>query len=157
MKDLQKSFSIDHYSEGEDKRYAGRFTVKKLTIGDLSRLGSRKAQLCGGLSYDPTTSKGIDPSTAMLNEMIAHCEIALSDKPDWFDAEKIIDVGLLNAVYEEVADFEANFLNRPKAQRQDDDRGGEVSSSPEPARERGPTHSTEDVVDRKIPKISPLA
>ena len=157
MKDLEKSFSIDYYSEGEDKRYAGRFTVKKLTIGDLSRLGSRKAQLCGGLSYDPATSKGIDPSTAMLNEMIAHCEISLSKKPEWFDAEKIIDVGLLNAVYEEVADFEANFLKRPEVERQDDDRSGEVSSSPEPTREGGTTHSIEDVVDRKIPKISPLA
>jgi len=157
MKDLQKSFSIDYHSEGEDQRYTGRFTVKKLTIGDLSRLGSRKAQLCGGLSYDPSTSKGIDPSTAMLNEMIAHCEIALIEKPEWFDADKIIDVGLLNAVYEEVASFEANFLSRPKAQRQEPDRSVEVPSSPEHTGERGTTHSLEDVVDRKIPKISPLS
>lgn len=157
MKDLQKSFSIDYYSEGEDQRYSGRFTVKKLTIGDLSRLGSRKAQLCGGLSYDPATSKGIDPSTAMLNEMIAHCEIALIDKPEWFDAEKIIDVGLLNTVYEEVASFEANFLVRPKAERQGTSGSSEVPSSVEHSGEGGTTHSLEDVVDRKIPKISPLA
>jgi hypothetical protein len=157
MKDLQKSFSVDYYSEAKDQRYAGRFTVKKLTIGDLSRLGSRKAQLCGGMSYDPETSKGIDPGTAMLNEMIAHCEIALVDKPEWFDAEKIIDVGLLNAVYEEVASFEANFLARPKVKREEPDRSVEVSGGVEPSGEGGTSHSFEDVVDRKIPKISPLA
>mgnify|MGYP003141036156 FL=1 len=157
MKGLEKSFSVDYYSEGEDQRYSGRFTVKKLTIGDLSRLGSRKAQLCGGLSYDPETSKGIDPATAMLNEMIAHCEIALIDKPEWFDTDKITDVGLLNAIYEEVADFEANFLARPKTKRQEPDRSVEVPSSPEPAREGGAPYSVEDVVDRKIPKISPLS
>lgn len=157
MKGLEKSFSIDHYCEGEERRYSGRFTVRKLTIGDLSRLGARKAQLCGGLSYDPATSKGIDPATAMLNEMIAHCEIALIDKPEWFDTDKITDVGLLNAVYEEVASFEANFLGRPKTERQEPDRRSEVPSSPEPAREGGAPYGVEDVVDRKIPKISPLS
>jgi hypothetical protein len=93
----------------------------------------------------------------MLNEMIAHCEIALIDKPEWFDTDKITDVGLLNAVYEEVASFEANFLGRPKTERQEPDRRSEVPSSPEPAREGGAPYGVEDVVDRKIPKISPLS
>jgi len=156
MKDLQKSFSIDYHSEVEDMRYVGRFTVKKLTIGDLSRLGTRKAQLCGGLSYDPQTSKGIDPATSMLNEMIAHCEISLIEKPEWFDAERIVDVGLLQAVYEEVASFEANFLVRPKDEGQGSAGSVEVPSSAEPPREGGTSYSVADVVDRKIPKISPL-
>jgi hypothetical protein len=142
----------------DDRRYSGTFTVKKLTIGDLSKLGARKAQLCGGMNYDPDTGKGVDPGTAILNEMIAHCEIALIETPEWFDSDKLSDVGVLNAVYEEVAAFEANFLRRkPKTERERPTGSDEDSSGAQSAGEGGPTYPTEDVVDRKIPKISPLA
>ena len=157
MKEFTKSFTVDYFSEGEDKRYTGHFSVKKLTIGDLSRLGARKAQLCGGMNYDPDTGKGVDPGTAILNEMVAHCEIALTETPDWFDVDQLSDVGILNAVYEEVAAFEANFLRKPKAEGEGVVGGVEDTSSHEHTRERRPTNSIEDVVDRKIPKISPLA
>jgi len=158
MRDLRKSFSIDYFSEADDRRYMGTFTVKKLTIGDLSRLGQRKAQLCGGLSYDPESGKGVDAATAMLNEMIAHCEISLITRPEWFNSDEITDVGLLNAVYEEVAAFESNFLRAKSPIEGERGVGGrEVASSAEPSGERGSTNTIEDVVDKKIPKISPLA
>ena len=157
MRALSKSFSIDYYSESEDRRYSGHFTVKKLTIGDLSKLGARKAQLCGGMNYDPDTGKGVDPGTAVLNEMIAHCEIALTDVPEWFRTDEISDVGVLNAVYEEVAAFEANFLRKPKAEGEGVVGSVEAPSSPEPTGEGRSLNSIEDVVDRKVPKISPLA
>ena len=158
MRLYEKSFNIDYFSDMEDKRYAGTFSVKKLTIGDLSKLGARKAQLCGGMNYDPDTGKGVDPGTAILNEMIAHCEIALTVVPEWFNVDALSDVGLLNAVYEEVAEFEANFLGRKSKTEgerptpSNEDAGGTQSTG-----EGGPSYSIEDVVDRKIPKISPLS
>ena len=158
MRDMTKSFSIDFTSSMTGERYMGTFTVKKLTIQDLSRLGHRKAQLCGGFSYDMEAGTGVDPATAMLNEMIAHCEIALISKPEWFDADKLTDLEVLNAVYEEVSSFEVNFLrNESKAEGKEASGSGEVSSRDESAGSGRPTHPTQDVVDKKIPKISPLA
>ena len=158
MRDLTKSFSIDYLSEEDDRRYMGTFTCKKLTIRDLSRLGLRKAELCGGHSYNPDTGKGVDPGTAFLNEMIAHCEIALVSKPEWFDPENLTDIGLLSEVYQEVADFEANFRGgKPKTDRSGTDSSVQNASGSQSTGTRGSTHSIEDVVDKKIPKISPLA
>ena len=149
MRDLTKSFSIDYLSEEDDRRYMGTFTCKKLTIRGLSQLGYRKAELCGGHSYNPETGKGIDPGTAFLNEMIAHCEI---------DPENMTDLGLLNEVYKEVADFEANFRGgKPETQRSGSDSSVQASSSVESSGGGRTTHSIEDVVDKKIPKISPLS
>jgi|3_EtaG_2_1085321.scaffolds.fasta_scaffold00110_32 hypothetical protein len=158
MRDLTKSFSIDYQSEDSGDRYMGTFACKKLTIRDLSRLGHRKAELCGGHSYNPETGKGIDPGTAMLNEMIAHCEIALISKPEWFDPENMTDLEVLNLVYKEVAAFEVNFRgDEPQVEESPFNGGGKVTSSSEsPGNGRSP-HSIESVVDKKIPKISPLS
>jgi len=158
MRDLTKSFSIDYFSEEDDRRYMGTFTCKKLTIRDLSRLGHRKAELCGGHSYNPESGMGVDPGTAYLNEMIAHCEIALLSKPEWFDPESMTDLGLLNEVYKEVTAFEVNFRgDKPATAGQASDGSGQASSSSEPSGSGGPTSSLEAVVDKKIPKISPLS
>ena len=158
MGDLTKSFSVDYHSEEDDRRYMGTFTCKKLTIRDLSRLGHRKAELCGGHSYNPETGMGVDPGTAYLNEMIAHCEISLVSKPEWFDPENMTDLALLGEVYKEVTEFEVNFRkNQPAPERQDSDGRSEASSSAESTGSGRPTHSLENVVDKKIPKISPLS
>ncbi len=160
MRDFTKSFSIDFTSTMDGQRYMGTFTVKKLTIGDLSRLGARKAQLCGGYTTGLGVEAGnsIDAGTAMLNEMIAHCEIALLSKPDWFDPEKLIDPSLLNSVYEEVAAFEANFLGtKSETSGEGSAVSSKVPSSDEPPGTGGRANSIADVVDKKIPKISPLA
>ena len=158
MGDLTKSFSVDHYSEEDGRRYMGTFTCKKLTIRDLSRLGYRKAELCGGHSYNPETGMGVDPGTSFLNEMIAHCEIALLSKPEWFDPENMTDLGLLNEVYKEVTAFEVNFRgNKPAIGGQASDGSGQTSSSVESSGAGGSSRSIEAVVDKKIPKISPLA
>ena len=158
MRDFTKSFSIDVVSEMDRQRYMGTFTVKKLTLGDLSRLGARKAQLCAGYTVGVDGGSNIDAGTSMLNEMIAHCEIALLSKPEWFDPEKLIDPALLNKVYEEVARFEANFLgDEPKTEGERPSGSREASSRNELEGSGGSTNSFADVVDKKIPKISPLS
>ena len=148
-----KTFHIDYYSEMEEKNYIGTFTVRKLTIGDLSQLGLLKAKMADGFSYNENSGRGIDDTTNAINEMIAHFEIALIQKPDWFDPQDLIDIGLLREVYTEVASFEADFLNRPL--RGDRSSGVSASTSEE---ERGggggPDVPPEDLVDKKIPTIT---
>ena len=91
--------------------YQGGFTVKKLSIRDLSAMGVRKAQLNGGLHYDPEApGQGLDPATNELNALLAHLEFAVLDAPDWWDLEELADMRVVNEVYREVLDFEATFL-----------------------------------------------
>lgn len=158
MGDFNKTFQIDYSSDVDDRRYVGTFTTKKLTIGDLSKLGLRKAQLCGGHSYDEMSGKGVDPATAMLNEMVAHCDISLLQKPEWFVPEDLTDVSLLRKVYEEVASFEANFHNRSKrsSDGEESSRVSEDEGGDEHQRIGGSPDSFEDLVDKKVPKITPI-
>ena len=158
MHTFNKTFQIDYFSEIEDRRYSGTFTTKKLTIGDLSKLGLRKTQLSGGYSFDEETGKGVDPATFMLNEMIAHCEIALIQKPDWFIPEELVDTTLLRNVYEEVASFEADFYNRIKQANQGEElsSSGAATGSIESEGGGGSSDSFETLVDRKVPKIAPV-
>lgn len=158
MGTFNKTFQIDYFSKVEDRRYSGTFTTKKLNVGDLSKLGLRKTQLSGGYSFDEATGKGVDSATFMLNEMIAHCEIALIQKPEWFVPEELVDANLLRNVYEEVASFEADFYHRAAQTNQ----GQELSessantSSVEPEGGGRSSDSFETLVDRKVPKISPV-
>lgn len=107
---LQHTFTINHTSVVDDKTYTGTFTCKKLTIQDTARLGVRTAQLNGGMHFDDDRpGYGVDSQTDSLNQMIAHLEIALLNKPAWFNLDEIIDLDLLGLVYKEVASFEAKF------------------------------------------------
>lgn len=154
---LTKTFQIDYQSDIDNKRYSGTFTCKKLTVGDLSKLGLRKAQLSGGYSYDEESGRGVDTSTNLLNEMIAHCDISLIQKPEWFVAEDLTDVTLLQEVYQEVASFEANFHSKqPNSSGEEFVGSGEVSSGNQSQGSGGPDDSFEALVDKKVPKISQL-
>jgi len=150
---MTKTFHIDYHSKMDDKNYVGTFTVKKLTIGDLSRLGLLKARMADGFSHSESTGRGIDDTTNAINEMIAHFEVALIQKPDWFVPDDLIDLGILREVYGEVASFEADFLNRALP-RERTVEVGTGSSEEEFEGGRGSFSSGEDVVDKKIPKIT---
>ena len=150
---MTKTFHVDYHSEMEDKSYVGTFTVKKLTIGDLSQLGLLKAKLSDGFSYNESSGRGIDDTTNALNEMLAHFQIALIQKPDWFVPDDLVDVGLLRVVYKEVASFEADFLNRALP------REGTPNVSTDAGEEKfsgggGQQLPSADVVDKKIPTIT---
>jgi len=148
-----KTFHIDYHSKMEEKSYVGTFTVKKLTIGDLSQLGLIKAKLADGFSYNESTGRGIDDTTNAINEMLAHFEIALIQKPEWFEPDDLVDVGLLREVYGEVASFEADFLNRALSGKGTS--GVSADTSEEEHRGGGGSDNLpEDVVDKKIPKIT---
>lgn len=105
------TFSIDFHSKADDQRYFGNFTCKKLSISDVTTLGVRKAQLNGGMHHDSDNpGMGVDAQTDEFNSMIAHLEVSLVAKPQWWDFEKISDFDLIAKVFEEVVSFETSFL-----------------------------------------------
>jgi len=157
MNQLTKTFHIDVVSKVDSRRYQGSFTTKKLTMGDLSKMGMLKARLGGGFNYDPSTGQGLDAATNLLNEMIVHCNVALVQKPDWFDPENMSDVNVLQQVYEEVASFEANFhAAEPQVGGEGSSGGGEDPGSIELEGSRRSADAHQDLVDKKVPKISQL-
>jgi hypothetical protein len=155
---LTKSFSINFHSKIMKEGFSGTFTTKKLTVGDLSKIGLRKAQLSGGYVYDELQGRGVDPTTNILNEMIAHCEVSIIQSPEWFEASEISDLELLRTVYEEVASFEADF-HRPEQTHEEQKPVGssEDSSSVEYSGGGGPVSTLENLVDKKVPKIEKFA
>ena len=112
----QKTFTIRHKMEDESV-VEGTFTTKRLSIMDRAKIGVRRSQLCGGMycvrdENDKATGQGLDEDTDYLNQMIAHLEVALVQKPVWFNLAEVTDLGLVREVYQQVADFEFNFFRR---------------------------------------------
>lgn len=121
------TFSIDIYSEVDEKRYTGSFTIKKMGIRDLAAMGVRKAQLNGGMHYDAENpGRGVDESTDNMNNMIATLEVTVKKAPEWWDLDNITDWDVVGKVFQEVVSFENSFLSR-KADRALDGRDGEGS------------------------------
>jgi len=109
------SWTVNYNSEVDDTKYIGTFTAKKLSIMDIAALGVRKAQLNGGMYFDPRNpGRGVDFDTDDYNAMIAHLELSLIQTPDWWKLSEISDTGLITEVYKEVAKFETSFLERGK-------------------------------------------
>ena len=118
-----KVFHVEFQSELDDTTYQGTFTCKKLSISDRSRMGVVKAQLSGGLHYDPAKpGYGIDATTDDFNAVLAHLTVAITDAPDWWNLDEMSDVGIIYEVYKEVAEHEASFRKRPEADEGQDDR-----------------------------------
>lgn len=82
--------------------YNGTFLVRRLTIGDRSRIGMRIAVLEGGMP-------NVDPEIHRINDMVATLDAALVQRPEDFKPAEMYDLDVLEAVYAEVAAFEATF------------------------------------------------
>ena len=132
---LLHTFSIDHLSDADDRRYIGSFTSKKLTIRDLATIGVRKTQLNGGFHHDVNNpGRGVDESTDEFNSMLAHLEISIVKKPEWWNLDEVTDMELIGKVYKEVLTFENSFLGRGGVESADGDGlggSGEGDSTPE--------------------------
>lgn len=132
---LQKTFDVRHRSEMDGQVYEGQFTVKKMSIKDFGFLGTRRSQLNGGMYFDEDNpGVGIDESTHMTNNMIAHLEIVILQAPSWWDLDEIYDTGLIGEVFKHVINFESSFFrpNKPenaasdtRSSQEDSDGAGE--------------------------------
>lgn len=147
-KSMTKTFFVDLVSEVDDRRYQGNFTTKKLTIGDMLKMGTEMAQMTGGLSYNPLTGRGLPYGQSIMAEMIAHCTVALVQSPEWFsEPTKLTDIALLEAVYKEVDAFEASFR---RATTTDDEQGGAGDSGESSHSESGENHSSTQSAERSV-------
>ena len=99
---LEHHFYLEARSIVDNKMYAGDFTVTKVSIGGIGRIGVLRAQLNSGLFVDITTDN--------LHYMISHCQVSCTRYPDWFkDPSKLNDIYILEKVFEEVRKFEESF------------------------------------------------
>lgn len=129
---ITKVFHIDIESEIDDTRYQGTFTCKKLSIQDRTKMGVVKAQLNGGMHYDPEKpGLGLDPDTDAFNAVLAHITVALVEVPDFWDLDNMSDLTVIYEVYREVAEHEASFRGGRKAKRQEPRSASESNRSEE--------------------------
>jgi hypothetical protein len=134
----QKTFVLEYTCE-DGEVLEGQFTTKRLSVKDRSKVGVRKSQLSGGMycvrnDDGDATGQGLDEDTDYMNSMIAHLEVALIQKPTWWDLDKLTDLGLVREVYEKVVNFEMTFFrtNNSKANSGGVGSVGAGNSSPEP-------------------------
>lgn len=99
-----KSFTVEYVNPDTGDRIVGTFTCKRPTLGDLSQFGLMKARYNGG----ERVTRDID----WLNEMIAFCQITLTNTPDWWDPINSYDEELLTLVYNHVRSFQDSFRSR---------------------------------------------
>ena len=99
-----KVFTLD-YTDGRGYHWTGAFTNQILTIGQRATVGLTRSRMSGGVPLDT-----IDDATLTMLEMQAHLAVSLMDAPEWAaNLSKIRDLGVLGAIYTEVAAHEATF------------------------------------------------
>jgi len=114
---LQRQFLVDCKSEVDGQRYQGQFTVRKLSVKDIAKIGVRTTQLNGGFHHDPENpGSGIPAETNFINQMIAYLEVAVLQAPHWFNLEEIYDADLLGEIFQKAAEFENNFFRTVRGQ-----------------------------------------
>lgn len=97
----EKTVFVEFKSEVDGRTYNGDFTFKRLTIGDIARVGVERARLNNGLAVDETTDR--------LNEMFAALRFAVVKAPDWWKPEDLFDGRLLVHVHERYMEFASSF------------------------------------------------
>jgi hypothetical protein len=106
------TFNFQYKDQDTGQLLEGQFTTKRLTVNDKAQLGVRASQRCGGMhcvrdsNTGEPTGQGITADTEYTNTMLAHLELALVQKPVWFDFNNISDLRLVQEVYERVVDHE---------------------------------------------------
>jgi hypothetical protein len=157
-KSKTETFHVHVVSEIDGTIYDGRFTTKKMTIGDMIEHGVLKTRLNGGFSYNPLTGAGVSMATDMLSDMIATCEVCLIDRPAWFKdletIQKLEDIKVLESVHKEVNSFEASF--RGSITENDEGRGKEGSTSGEGDNEQSTDDSASQSEERQPSSVAPL-
>ena len=150
----KKIFTVNYKSEIDDKTYNGTFSTKKLSVRDVAQLNVKKSQLNGGFYHDPDNpGVGLDSGTDDLNHMFAHLELAVVDRPDWWDLSEIGDMEVIALVYKEVAEFENSFFKRRQGHKTDGSQhdGRDQTGSPQSGSEANPVESLAEVVGEEVP------
>jgi hypothetical protein len=104
----RKTIHMEYTDQESKLLYAGDFTVKRLTLGDMRRVAIKRAELSGGVKAD-----ALDMNTQAMNTMLAHLEVAIEKAPEWWKPSDFYTADPIADLYEKVIDFEDSF-RRPK-------------------------------------------
>jgi len=98
-------FDLD-YTDTRGRKWVGKFKAHILTIQQRAQVGLTRARLLNGISL-----ASLDSYTLQLLEMQAYLAIALDSSPEWAKkVDSIRDVAVLNALYQEVANYEGRYF-----------------------------------------------
>jgi len=147
----QHVFTISHESGIDGERYEGSFTIHKITLGDMSKIGTLTTQLCGGYTLNEG-GQGIDISTYNLNYMIALTEVVVDSAPEWFVPRSLIDTALLQAVVSKITDFENSFRRKQTSGERVNSSSAEGSSE-SGTREAPANEDSGKMVEQEVPTI----
>lgn len=130
---VKKTHTVEKVYKIGGREFRGKFTFKLLTIKDRVKVNSRTKQLIkeAGLenidiSLDDL-SKIIEKAKLDMDYMnyvilnsVALLEVAIVEKPDWFNLDEIYDLNILLDLVNEYMNFENFFLvgNTEQGQRQ---------------------------------------
>lgn len=109
----QNPYTFDFsWRDARGKLWEGRFQTHMPTPMDLMRAGVMQARLLGS-----TPKESLDAFTDEIAYMVSRLSFVLDTRPDWFaNPIGLVDgVPLIQAVYEEVASYEAFFRQHGKA------------------------------------------
>jgi hypothetical protein len=154
------TFSINYYSEMEQRDMSGKFTARIASFMDRTKINVRRSQLLGGMycvrdAEGNPTGRGVDEDTEGQAMMLAHLETVLVQKPDWWKLEgesQIVDDAVIWMVFAEVIKYEKTFRDRgrPTAEGSEGSaQGSEGAGAPQPPRAVG-TNNPQKVVDREV-------
>ena len=151
----QKQFFIKHTDEYSGQLLEGQFTTKKLSIREISAVSVRRTQLNGGYYFSKENpGRGIDEDTDWTNQMLAHLEYCLIQKPLWFNLVEIDDVDLLLKVYRECALFE-NSAKSPQQRAAVNTGSSQTDSGRESEQPRAAGHIEEVGGGQVQPSLDP--
>lgn len=98
------SFTLEHL-DSRGYVWRGRFRCHILNIRERAAVGLTRSRLTAN-----TPAEVIDAATLNLLEMQAHLAVAIDEAPEWAaDLGALYDVGVVAAIYREVASHEAGF------------------------------------------------
>jgi hypothetical protein len=103
-----KDFSID--LSDIDPKYVGKFKVHHPTVIDKMNIGVMKTKMLQNLQVDIITDN--------IAHMTATLTFVLDVFPDWFKVNEIYDYEVLEAVYDEYAEW-YNSFRKPSANADD--------------------------------------
>ena len=136
---MHKVVHVEYTDPETELLYAGDFTIKRLTLGELRQAAIRRAQLNGGIPEE-----AIEENIRFLNAVLSKLEFNIVSSPEWWNPDAFFSGRVIFDLYDEVTKFEDSF-RRPA-------RGGsqtsEASGKGQTATVRAPT---EKVVDKEVP------
>jgi len=121
----EHEFDLD-FTDHRGRVWQGRFKCHALTVRERIQVGLVRSRLSGGIA-----PHALDVFTSDLLEILAHLAVALDDAPAWAKGgqlEQLLATEVVQAIYEEVANFENRFHSAgSRRSSQDVDSGSDVS------------------------------